>query len=47
MVISKKTIISQGFRVGPTYSMGFNYFQGGGGGVQMVISIETHRPYNL
>ena len=40
MVISKKSIIFQGFR-------GSNIFQGGcqlfqGGGVQVVISIETH-----
>ena len=47
MVISKKTIIFQGFRGGPTFSGGgggngvSNFFQGGGG-VQMLISIETH-----
>ena len=43
MVISKKSIIFQGFR-------GSNIFQGGGGsnffqwggGVQVLISIETH-----
>ena len=34
MVISKKTIIFQGFRESPTYSRG--------GGGQMLISIETH-----
>ena len=34
MVISKKTIIFKGFRGGPTFSWG--------GGVQSVISIETH-----
>ena len=46
MVISKKTIIFQGSRGGPTYSRGGG---GGGGGVhlfpegvQMLISIETH-----
>ena len=33
MVISKKTIIFQGFRGGPTFSRG----------VQMLISIESHR----
>ena len=42
MVISKKTIIFKGFRGGS------NFFKGGGqlfpwrGGVQWVISIETH-----
>ena len=41
MVISKKTIIFQGFRGGPTYSRGSNFFQGWGE-VQMLISIETH-----
>ena len=38
MVISKKTIIFQGFRGGPTFS------RGGGGGsnfFQIIISIET------
>ena len=43
MVISKKTIIFQGFRGGPTFSRGW----GGptfsrGWGVQMLFSIETH-----
>ena len=52
MVISKKNIIFQGFRGGPTFSRGggggSNIFQGGGptfsrgGGVQMLISLETH-----
>ena len=44
MVISKKTIIFKGFREGPTFSRGEgNFFHGGGGGgVQWVISIETH-----
>ena len=44
MVISKKTIIFKGFRGGPTFSRGEgNFFHGGGGGgVQWVISIETH-----
>ena len=43
MVISKKTIILKGFRGGPTFSRGEgNLFHGGGGGVQWVISIETH-----
>ena len=41
MVISKKTIIFQGFRGGPKFSKGVNFFQGGEG-VQMQISIETH-----
>ena len=42
MVISKKTIIFKGFRGGPTFSRegGGNFFHGGGG-VQLVISIET------
>ena len=35
MVISKKTIIFQSFSGGPTFARG-------GGGVQMLISIETH-----
>ena len=43
MVISKKTIIFQGFRGVPIFSRGggSNLFQGrGGGGVQMLISME-------
>ena len=32
MVISKKTIIFQGFRGVPTFSRGSNFFQGRGGG---------------
>ena len=42
MVISKKTIIFQGFRGVPIFSRGggSNLFQGGGG-VQMLISMET------
>ena len=40
MAISKKTIILQGFRGCPTFSRGFQLFPGGG--VQMLISIETH-----
>ena len=41
MVISKKTIIFKGFRGGTTFSRGEgNFFHGGG--VQWVISIETH-----
>ena len=41
MVISKKTIVFQGFRGGPTFSKGgSNFFHG----VQMLISIETHIP---
>ena len=40
MVISKKTIISQGFRWGGAVQ----HFPGGGGGVQMLyISKETHK----
>ena len=43
MAISKKTIIFHGFRGCPTFSRGFQLFPGGGGGgVQMLISIETH-----
>ena len=43
MDISKKIIIFKGFRGGPTFSRGEgNFFHGGGGGVQRVISIETH-----
>ena len=40
MVISKKTIIFQGFREGPTLFRGVQLFPGGG--VQMLISRETH-----
>ena len=42
MVISKKTIIFQGFRGGGgnIYQGGSSFFQGWG--VQMLISIETH-----
>ena len=41
MVISKKTMIFQGCRGGPTFSRGggSNYSRGGGG-VQMLISIK-------
>ena len=43
MVISKKTIIFKSFRGGPTFSKGEGkFFHGVGGGVQWVISIETH-----
>ena len=42
MVISKKTIIFKGFRGGPTFSRGRATFSMEGGGVQWVISIETH-----
>ena len=43
--IKEKTILFQGSRGGPTFPRGgSNFFQGGGGvgGVQMLISIETH-----
>ena len=45
MVISKKTIIFQGFRGGPTFSRGVgggNFFPGWRG-VQILISIETQK----
>ena len=42
MVISKKSIIFKGFRRGPTFSRGGATFSMEGGGVQWVISIETH-----
>ena len=46
MVISKKSIIFQGFRGGPIFSREGGgrgpTFSKGGGGVQMLISIETH-----
>ena len=43
MVISKKTIIFKGFRGGLTFSRGEgNFFHRGWGGVQWIISIETH-----
>ena len=37
--ITEKTILFQGSRGGPAF---FNIFHGGGGGVQMIVSIETH-----
>ena len=40
MVISKKTIIFHGFRMGGNICQGG--LRGGGGGGQMLISIETH-----
>ena len=40
-LISKKNIIFQGFRGGSTFSRGSKFLQRGG--VQMLISIETHR----
>ena len=48
MVISKKTIIFQGFRGGPTFQHfpggGVQLFSWGGEGVQMLyISKETHK----
>ena len=44
MVISKKTIIFKGFRGGPTFIKGGRQlFPWGGGGVQWVIFIETHK----
>ena len=42
MVISKKTIIFQGFRGGQHLPGGVHFFFLGGGGVQMLISIEIH-----
>ena len=46
MVISKKSIIFQGSRGGPTFSRGSNFFQGGGGGggggSNCLFPIETH-----
>ena len=44
MVISKKTINFQGFRGGPTFSRGSNFFQGGGGGPNNNF---YRNPYNL
>ena len=40
MVISKKTLLFQGYRGVQHFPGGSNFFQGGG--VQMLISIETH-----
>ena len=42
--IAEKIILYQGSRGGPLYSGGgvSNFFWVGGGGVQMLISIETH-----
>ena len=44
MAISMKTIIFQGFREGQTFARWVQLFPGGGGGrgVKMLISIETH-----
>ena len=43
MVISKKTITFQGFQRGPTIpGVGGPTFARGGGGVQKLISKETH-----
>ena len=36
-LISKETIIVQGSRWGPTFSRGVQLFQGGGGGVKLLI----------
>ena len=38
-LISKKTIIFQGSRGGPTFSMGVQLFQGGGGGGPIAYSL--------
>ena len=35
-------ILNKGYRVGPLFSGGGSNFFQGGGGVQMLISIETH-----
>ena len=42
-LISKKTIIFQGSRGGPTFSRGSNFIRvwGGGGGFQLLIPIEN------
>ena len=40
MVIPKKTIIFQGFRGGPSFLWGSNFFRGVG--IQMLISVEIH-----
>ena len=37
--IAERTILSKGSRVGPTFSSGVQLFPGGGGGIQMLISI--------
>ena len=42
MVISKKTIMFHGFRGGGEHLPGVSTFSRGGGGVQMLIFIETH-----
>ena len=46
MVISKKSIIFQGFRGSNIFQGGgggFQLFPGGGGVFQVLISIETHK----
>ena len=48
--ISKKSIIFQGFRGGPTFSRGgggSNIFQGGGGSNLFQLLIPYRNPYNL
>ena len=40
--ISKKSIIFQGSRGGPTFSRGVQLFPGGGGGSNCLFPIETH-----
>ena len=47
MVISKKSIIVQGFRGSNIFQGGSNFFPGGGGGFQVLISIETHINYGF
>ena len=42
MAISMKNIIFQGFREGPIFARWVQLFPGWGGGVKMLISIETH-----
>ena len=37
--IAERTILSKGSRGGPTFSSGDQLFPGGGGGIQMLISI--------
>ena len=37
--IAERTILSKGWRGGPTFSSGVQLFPGGGGGIQMLISI--------
>ena len=42
VLVTENTILFQESRGGPTFSRGVQLFSRGGGGVQKLISIETH-----